>query len=36
MNFGDAHETWDDLEWSDWLMEEIDFETVYRPARKTQ
>lgn len=35
-HFGDAHETWDDLEWSDWLMEEIDFETVYRPARKAQ
>ena len=35
-HFGDAHETWDDLEWSDWLMEEIDFETVYRPARTAQ
>lgn len=26
-HFGDAHETWDDVGWPDWMMEEIDFDT---------
>ncbi|MEE1011314.1 MAG: hypothetical protein U0L11_04680 [Acutalibacteraceae bacterium] len=32
-HFGDAHETWEDLRWSDWLMEQIDFETEYIPTK---
>ena len=32
-HFGDAHETWDDVGWADWIMEGIDFENKYIPNK---
>ena len=28
-HFGDAHENWDDVDWSDYIMEEIDYNNKY-------
>jgi len=33
-HFGDAHETWDDVGWPDWLMEGIDFDNKYIPTKE--